>query len=179
MSSLSCLRGSQACSNCLLASKPLICKLALLLLFLSHPPTHPFSLLCMSASVFLPVLYVCLCSVLPHLFSFTFLLSVFFPSLSAAVSFPWWCMSALKTTMLLTLRTEACSYTFLQSIAWAWLLKPSFLFYYLVEWAKELLVISPLGHFIHFVVLNDFTHNFHVKKKNRATMFHRKFHTVF
>lgn len=35
MSSLSCLRGSQACLNCLLASKPLICKLAPLVLFLS------------------------------------------------------------------------------------------------------------------------------------------------
>ena len=32
MSSLSCLRGSQACLNCLLASKPLICKLAPLVL---------------------------------------------------------------------------------------------------------------------------------------------------
>lgn len=35
MNRLSCLRGSQGCLNCLLASKPLICKLAPLVLSLS------------------------------------------------------------------------------------------------------------------------------------------------
>lgn len=67
MNRLSCLSGSQGCLNCLLASKPLICKLAPLVLSLS-------------ASVF-PVIYflcVCLFVVFPRLpllsFSVTLLL---------------------------------------------------------------------------------------------------------
>ena len=62
MSSLSCLRGSQACLNCLLASKPLICKLAPLVLSPSLSLSLSVSLcvsLAPSPSLF--ALYVRLC----------------------------------------------------------------------------------------------------------------------
>lgn len=62
MSSLSCLRGSQACLNCLLASKPLICKLAPLILSLSLSVDIPHSLHSQSLTLSLVfALFVRLC----------------------------------------------------------------------------------------------------------------------
>lgn len=86
MSSLSCLRGSQACLNCLLASKPLICKLAPLVLSFSlslsfTPPLSlcfvcpplSFLLFCMYASILSsPVSFLLFC---PRLSVFPFSVS--------------------------------------------------------------------------------------------------------
>lgn len=79
-----------------------------LTLSLSLSLLHPLSLLCMSASVYPPILYVCLYSVLPRLFFY--FICLFFSSLSVSVSFPPWCTSVLKTTTLLSFlckRTDA------------------------------------------------------------------------
>ncbi len=85
MSSLSCLRGSQACLNCLLASKPLICKLAPLVLSLS--PSLSFTLppsLCFVCPPLSFLLFVCVPQFCPPPSPFALLSSSvsFFPSLS-------------------------------------------------------------------------------------------------
>ena len=112
MSSLSWLRGSQACLNCLLASKPLICKLAPLLLFLSRPSPHPP----ISASYVRLCLSSCFCMCASVLSSPVSLFSscLFFSSLSVLDSLHHDApqdhkKQQKKTKPLLTLQREACS----------------------------------------------------------------------
>lgn len=72
MSSLSCLRGSQACLNCLLASKPLICKLAPLVL----SPSTPIPSLCSVCPPLSLPHFVCMPLYFPSPVPSTFPLSV-------------------------------------------------------------------------------------------------------